>query len=215
MPVLPASPRLPRGSTPHRRRRSGDIRNATPVKVYSLDIKGEAEAPVRIRELRRSRQRELREKLYVIFKSLILRGYRCTIFLLMEKRNQSRNVELPTPGELALLQVLWRIREGTIEDILMAAGGDPPPNYKTVQAWLRIMERKGQVEHRQEGRAFVFRPLISRGDVHRLSFRHFLAKYFTGSREELLVELLSDERISPEELRQLESLVRNRRKELL
>ena len=132
----------------------------------------------------------------------------------MGKTKQIQKVQLPTPGELRLLQVLWRIREGTIDDILVAAGEDPPLNYKTVQAWLRIMERKGQVDHRQEGRAFVFRPLIDRGDVHRLSIRHFLAKYFTGSRTELLVELLSDEQISREELRQLESLVRERRKEL-
>ena len=82
------------------------------------------------------------------------------------------------------------------------------------QAVLRIMERKGQVAHRQEGRAFVFHPLISRGDRHRLSIRHLLARYFTGSRSELLVELLSDERISREELSKLEELVRNRRKEL-
>lgn len=132
----------------------------------------------------------------------------------MGNKKQSRKLELPTPGELHLLQVLWRIQEGTIDDIVLASEEDPPPNYKTVQAWLRIMERKGQVDHRQEGRAFVFRPLIGRGDVHRLSIRNLLAKYFTGSRSELLVELLSDERISREELRQLEGLVRNRRKEL-
>src|ERR1700722_3192138 len=132
----------------------------------------------------------------------------------MGKKQQNQKVELPTPGELRLLQVLWRIHEGTVEDIVMASGEDPSPNYKTVQAWLRIMERKRQVDHKQEGRAFVFRPLISRGDVHRLSFRHLLTRYFTGSRSELLMELLSDERISREELRQLESLVRKRRKEL-
>jgi predicted transcriptional regulator len=132
----------------------------------------------------------------------------------MGNKKQSRKLELPTPGELHLLQVLWRIQEGTIDDIVLASEEDPPPNYKTVQAWLRIMERKGQVDHRQEGRAFVFRPLIGRGDVHRLSIRNLLTKYFTGSRSELLVELLSDERISREELRELEGLVRNRRKEL-
>jgi BlaI family transcriptional regulator, penicillinase repressor len=132
----------------------------------------------------------------------------------MGKKRQSRNVVLPTPGELRLLQVLWRIREGTIEDIVAASDENPSPNYKTVQAWLRIMEGKGQVEHRQEGRAFVFKPLISRGEVHKLSIRHLLAKYFTGSRTEMLMELLRDERISREELRQLEDLVRNRRKEL-
>ena len=151
----------------------------------------------------------------MISRVLILRDYSCTITLAMGKKRLSQKVELPTPGELRLLQVLWRIHEGTIEDIVMASEGDPPPNYKTVQAWLRIMERKGQVDHKQEGRAFVFRPLISRGDVHRLSIRHLLTRYFTGSRSELLMELLSDERISGEELRQLEGLVRNRRKELL
>ena len=128
-------------------------------------------------------------------------------------KKQSPKAELPTPGELRLLKILWRIREGAIEDIVQASGEDPPPNYKTVQAWLRIMERKGQVDHRQEGRAFVFYPLISRGDLHRLSIRHLLARYFTGSRSEILVALLSDERITREELRQLESLIRTRRQE--
>ena len=132
----------------------------------------------------------------------------------MGNKSQSQAVELPTPGELRLLKVLWRIREGAIEDIVLATGEDPPPNYKTVQAWLRIMERKGQVDHRQEGRAFVFYPLISCGDLHRLSIRHLLSRYFTGSRSEMLVALLSDERISREELRKLEGLIRNRRKEL-
>lgn len=131
----------------------------------------------------------------------------------MEKIRQSNKSALPTAGELRLLQILWRIREGTIDDIVNAAGENPPPNYKTVQAWLRIMERKGQVGHKQPGRAFVFRPLISRGQVRRQSIRHLLAGYFTGSRTELLMELLRDERISREELRQLESLIRQRRKE--
>jgi predicted transcriptional regulator len=113
-----------------------------------------------------------------------------------------------------LLQVLWRIREGSIEDIVLASGKNPPPNYKTVQAWLRIMERKGQVDHRQEGRAFIFYPLINSSDLHRISVRHLLARHFAVSRSELLVALLSDERISSEELRKLEGLIRNRRKEL-
>ena len=120
---------------------------------------------------------------------------------------------LPTPGELRLLEILWRIGGGTIEDILEAADENPAPNYKTVQTLLRIMERKGQVDHSQDGRAFVFRPLIRRRDVHRLSIREMMAKYFTGSRTELLVELLRDERISPKELRELENLIRERRKD--
>jgi predicted transcriptional regulator len=59
----------------------------------------------------------------------------------------------------------------------------------------------------------VFWPLIARHDVHRLSLRHLLTKYFAGSRSDLLMELLRDEKISREELRQLESLIRSRRQE--
>ena len=77
------------------------------------------------------------------------------------------------------------------------------------------MERKGLVEHSQEGRAFVFRPLIGRNEVHRLSIQDMMKKYFTGSRTELLVELLRDERIPAKELRELENLIRERRKEHL
>ena len=132
----------------------------------------------------------------------------------MGKKQQSQKVELPTPRELRWLQVLWRIREGTIEEIMLASGEDPSPNYKTVQTWLRIMERKDLVSHRQEGRAFIFYPRITRSDLHMLSIRHLLARYFTGSRSDMLVALLNDERISREELSKLEGLIRNRRKEL-
>lgn len=133
----------------------------------------------------------------------------------MGKNRQSKKLVLPTPGELRLLQILWRIGEGTIDDIVRASGEDPHPNYKTVQSWLRIMEGKGQVDHKQKGRAFVFWPLLGRVDVLRLSLRHMLTRYFAGSRSELLVELLSDERITREELRQLESLIRSRRQDQL
>lgn len=129
----------------------------------------------------------------------------------MGKRRQTKKAVLPTPGELRWLQILWRIGEGTIDDIVRASEEDPPPNYKTVQTWLRIMETKGQVNHKQEGRAFVFWPTVARRDVYRSSLRHLLSRYFGGSRSDLLVELLSDERITHEELRELENLIRSKR----
>jgi len=70
----------------------------------------------------------------------------------MKKAKRSPDAVLPTPGELRLLRILWRIGEGSIDDILEAADESPAPNYKTVQTLLRIMERKGQVDHSQKGR---------------------------------------------------------------
>lgn len=129
----------------------------------------------------------------------------------MGRTRQNQGALLPTPAELRLLKVLWRIGEGTIDDVVKASVENP--NYKTVQTLLRIMEQKGQVDHKQQGRAFLFRPVLGPDELPRLSIRHVIARYFRGSRAELLMELLSDERITRQELRQLESLIQNRRKE--
>ena len=120
---------------------------------------------------------------------------------------------LPTPAELRLLDVLWRLGEGTIDDILQASDENPPPNYKTVQTILRIMEGKKLVTHRINGRAFVFRPRVQRDDVNRLSVRSLLARHFAGSPSDLLLNLLEDEHIDPTELKAMEDAIHRYRRE--
>jgi len=76
----------------------------------------------------------------------------------MPKRSQPP--VMPTAGEHELLEILWRLGEGTIDDILRGSGEIPPPNYKTVQTLLRIMESKRLVTHRLQGRAFVYKAQV-------------------------------------------------------
>jgi len=119
---------------------------------------------------------------------------------------------IPTTAEFRLLEILWRLGEGTIEDFLRASEKDDPLNYKTVQTVLRIMENKKFVSHSSRGRAFVYRPRVKRSEVSRISLRSLLNRYFRGSPSELLVNLLEDERIDANELGKLESLIRSYRK---
>jgi BlaI family transcriptional regulator, penicillinase repressor len=119
---------------------------------------------------------------------------------------------IPTVAEFRLLEILWRLGEGTIEDFLRASEKNNPLNYKTVQTVLRIMESKKFVSHSVRGRAFVYRPRVQRDEVRRISLRSLLKRYFRGSRSELLVNLLEDERIDPNELQELERLIRSYRK---
>jgi BlaI family transcriptional regulator, penicillinase repressor len=111
-----------------------------------------------------------------------------------------------------LLEILWRLGEGTIEDFLRASEKGSSLHYKTVQTVLRIMENKRFVSHSLRGRAFVYRPRVKRSEVRRSSLRSFLDRYFRGSRSELLVNLLENERIDPTELQELERLIRSYRK---
>ena len=120
---------------------------------------------------------------------------------------------LPTPAELRLLEILWRLGEGTIDEILEASDEVPSPNYKTVQTILRIMEGKKLVTHRVNGRAFVFRPRVQREEVNRLSVRSLLARHFSGSPADLLLNLLEDERIDGAELKAMEDMIHRYRQE--
>ncbi len=72
----------------------------------------------------------------------------------------SRPIVIPTAAEFRLLEILWRLKEGTIEDFVRASETDSPLNYKTVQTVLRIMENKKFVTHSLRGRAFVYRPAV-------------------------------------------------------
>jgi BlaI family transcriptional regulator, penicillinase repressor len=119
---------------------------------------------------------------------------------------------VPTAAEFRLLEILWRLGEGTIEDLLQASGKNNLLNYKTVQTVLRIMETKEFVSHSVRGRAFVYQPRVKPHEIRRISLRSLLEKYFRGSRSELLVNLLEDERIEADELQELENLVRSHRK---
>lgn len=124
----------------------------------------------------------------------------------------SRPIVIPTAAEFRLLEILWRLGEGTIEEFVRASEKDNPLNYKTVQTVLRIMENKKFVSHSLRGRAFAYRPRVKQHEVSRSSLRSLLERYFRGSRSELLVNLLEDERIGTNELQGLENLIRSYRK---
>jgi len=121
---------------------------------------------------------------------------------------------VPTQGELLILQAIWKIGEGTIDQIVAASEQHPSPNYKTTQAMLRIMEQKNLVAHRTEGRAFIYRPKVDRDKVNRGTIRSLLARNFGGSRTELLINLIEDETLSEGELKDLEELIRRYRREM-
>jgi predicted transcriptional regulator len=79
--------------------------------------------------------------------------------------------------------------------------------YNSVLTTIRILEQKGYVEHRQEGRAFIYRPLIAEHEASRTEVKHILSRFFGNSREQLLLSLLGDSEISREELDRLKAAI--------
>jgi predicted transcriptional regulator len=122
--------------------------------------------------------------------------------------------ELPTPTarELEILKVLWDKGEASVRDVHRELARDRPDlAYNTVQTLLRIMEKKGLVVYRVEGRTFVYTPRFDRDE----SAARFLDRVFDGAVAELVLSLLREERISSQELDQLQALIATARRKRL
>jgi BlaI family transcriptional regulator, penicillinase repressor len=122
-----------------------------------------------------------------------------------------KNTAPPTRAELRILNALWALKSGTIEEIIRHPSFSSPPNYKTTQTILRIMEEKGLARHTTGGRVFVFEPAVSREWVEKMSVRTILEQNFGGSPAKLLVNLLESGPVAEKELEELEALIRNYR----
>src|ERR1700679_1842143 len=114
-----------------------------------------------------------------------------------------------TEAELRLMKILWRRGESVVSDLVAAMPDGEALAYNSVLTTIRILEQKGYVEHRQEGRAFVYWPCVAEQEASRSEVKHMLSRFFGISREQLLLSLLGDEDISVEELERLKVAIRN------
>ncbi|MFT4113783.1 BlaI/MecI/CopY family transcriptional regulator [Silvibacterium sp.] len=112
-----------------------------------------------------------------------------------------------TEAELRLMKVLWDRGESAVSDLTSAVSGERPLAYTSVLTTVRILEEKGYVRHRQEGRAFLYSPCIDESEAGRTEVRHLLNRFFGNSRERLLLSLLGDEELAPEELHRLREAI--------
>lgn len=106
------------------------------------------------------------------------------------------------------MRILWRRGESAVNDLVAAMPDGEPLAYNSILTTIRILEQKGYVDHRQEGRAFVYRPVVAEQEASRSEVKHVLSRFFGNSREQLLLSLLGDGEISSEELERLKSVIR-------
>jgi predicted transcriptional regulator len=113
-----------------------------------------------------------------------------------------------TEAELRLMKILWRRGESAVTDLVSAIPDREALAYNSVLTTIRILEQKGYVEHRQEGRAFVYRAVVAEQEASRSEVKHMLSRFFGNSREQLLLTLLGDEDISRDELERMKAAIR-------
>ena len=112
-----------------------------------------------------------------------------------------------TEAELRIMEVLWAHGAGTVQQVLEWLPTTPALAYNSVLTTIRILERKGYVEHAKDGRAHVYKPLLERKDATRSEIRHLMSRFFRDSHEELVLNILEDRGLDSEELEQLKKIL--------
>jgi BlaI family penicillinase repressor len=114
----------------------------------------------------------------------------------------------PTDRELDALKVLWDRGEATVRDVfdaMNARGADLA--YTTVLSLLQVMEQKGLVSHRRDGKAYVYLPLIERTQTFRQIAGGFLERVFDGAVDEYLVHALESRPLDAKQLDELQAMI--------
>ena len=112
-----------------------------------------------------------------------------------------------TQAELRLMRLLWSIGECSVQDLVSAMPEAGRLAYTSVLTTIRILEDKGYVRHRQQGRAFVYTARVAEHDAQQHEVRHVISRFFGDSRERLMLALLGDDDVSTDELERLKKAI--------
>ena len=112
-----------------------------------------------------------------------------------------------TEAELRIMEILWAQGAGTVQQVLDWMPPKATLAYNSVLTTIRILERKGYVEHVKEGRAHIYRPMVEREQATRSEIRHLVNRFFGNSHELLVLNILEDRGLEAKELKRLRALL--------
>lgn len=115
-----------------------------------------------------------------------------------------------TRAEEQIMQILWQLEEAFVNDIIDKIP-EPKPAYNTVSTIVRILEKKGFVDHKAYGKTHQYYPLISKTDYTRTFMKSFIGSYFGNSFREMVSFFAKQDNMS---IKEIELLMEDVKKEL-
>lgn len=115
--------------------------------------------------------------------------------------------------QLAIMKVLWRRGEAAVADVHGALEAERGLAPTTIATMLAKMEDKGVVDHRQEGRRYIYRPSVTEAEVRRSMVGDLTQRLFQGDAAALVSHLIAEHEIDAGELDELRQLIAAQRRE--
>ena len=119
---------------------------------------------------------------------------------------------VPTDQELEILKVVWQRGEATVREVFRDLSAQRKIAYTTVLTMMGILEQKGHLEKTAGERAYIYKPTKPQQQVVGSMVNEFVHRVFNGSARPLLVHLVENPDIHPDELAGIEKLLKDRRK---
>jgi len=115
--------------------------------------------------------------------------------------------------ERQIMDILHRSGRATAAEVL--DGLPDAPSYSAVRALLKILETKGHVKHEEEGRAYVYLPVVRRTDARQSALSHLLKTFFDNSAEQAVAAHLAikGEKMSDAELNRMSQMIDDAKRE--
>ena len=113
--------------------------------------------------------------------------------------------------QLSVMRVLWDKGEASAAQVQQALERTRRLAITTVSTLLARLEKKGVVNHRADGRTFVYRPRVSELEMRRRTISSVIRNLFRGNPSEVVGQILSERDVSEEDLFRMKELIRDAR----
>ncbi len=119
-----------------------------------------------------------------------------------------------TPVEHELMEILWKIEEGTVRDVMEHLPQKRNLAYTSVSTMLRILEQKKIVKTRKLKRTHIYIPALNKSTFATLTLNKMVTQVFSGNAVELVSYLVNKNTISTDEITEIQKIIENKKKEL-
>jgi len=113
-----------------------------------------------------------------------------------------------TDAELEIMHVVWELDGGTVRQVYEILNQQRPLAYTTVMTMMNILEEKGHLTRRKEGRAYRYQPVRPKSQVISGMVDDFVGRVFEGSAAPLVVSLVKDKKISKKDLDEIARMIK-------
>ena len=101
---------------------------------------------------------------------------------------------LLTRQELQIMKVIWEMGAASVKNVYTVISETKPTAYTTILTIMSILETKGALTHTKSGRAFIYRPVLTRQQATRNHVHDIVTRFFDGNPDKLIANVRENER---------------------